>query len=302
MKRSVADEEELSDLKSTFENLLRLPKDIVWRIFFLSGDLTIDKIRAAAEVHPRIADLLNNETLWDLMFISKIMGRQIETLEFGKISNSMINAFRDEREFRQWTALKEDYPDHFARFAAFAYYQEIYDNKRNVIFADKETKDTVLLIKNTSRTELQGVDDMGERERKKVFKTIEEITFLLKTDDNFLRDILDTTVNETARGLDFGGRGGGGRGRKTKKKDTFEFVQSKFTMLETVGKLYRIIVSGQYFPRLATGKSSDFLTKNLCIGCLSSPAKFQCGGCMSVKYCSESCQAKDWKETHNKIC
>lgn len=283
MKREADTTDTEINLEYTFTNLLRLPKDILWKVFFLS-DLSADKVKAISQANPRIVEVLNDETLWDVMFISKILNNaKLPKFELRSEMKLWVNKFTNERQFRQWNALKEEYPDHFTRFAAFAYYLEVYEEKKNIIFfKDGETK---LLVKNTSRTELQGVDDLGGRERKKTYITIEEITFLLKdTDDETLRAILSTTVNETARSLF-----GGGKKKSKKRQDVFDFVQSKFTMLETIGKIYRIIQSG-YVPRLASGESTDYMNKCIC----SQPAQFVCGGCMTAKYCSEACQKMDW--------
>jgi len=134
---------------------------------------------------------------------------------------------------------------------------------------------------------LQGVDDLGDRQRKKVYITIESVTFLLKVEDERLRAILDTTVNETSRGLF-------GASKKTKKKKmVFEFIQARFTALETIGKIYRIIQAG-YAPRLASGEGTEYMNSCIC----SRPAQFVCGGCMDAHYCSEACQRMDW-ENHN---
>jgi hypothetical protein len=283
-------------LKNTLENLLQLPKDVIWRIFFLSN-LTVNKIKSISLVNPQIRVLLNNESLWDLMFISKIMNRTLPVLNLRSEMPNLVNKYRNDYRFRQWTALKKEYPDHFIRFAAFSYYLEVYENKRNVIFTEDVTKRTVLIVRNTSRTELQGIDDLGNRERKKVYKTIEEITFLLiKSNDETLRDILKTTTNETARSL-FDDEGEGEK-KKTKNEpeDVFEFVQSKFTMLETIGKIYRIIQAG-YAPRLASGEGTEYMNTCIC----SRPAQFVCGGCMDAHYCSEACQRMDWEENLHKI-
>lgn len=242
------------DLRYIFENLLRIPKDVIWKIFFLSN-LSVDKIRAISQTNPQIAQVLNDEALWDAMFISKILNpSDLPRFELRSEMALWVNKFRENRFFRMWTALKEEYPDHFTRFLAFAYYMEVYENKRNMVFfADNETK---LLVKNTTRTELQGVDDMGGRERQKVYITILSITFLLKSNDDRLREILDTTVNETARGLF-------GASKKKNKKMVFEFVQAKFTALETIGKIYRIIQVG-YVPRLASGEGTEYLNRCIC--------------------------------------
>merc|ERR1711923_644903 len=41
--------------------------------------------------------------------------------------------------------------------------------------------------------------------------------------------------------------------------------------------------------------------KFICVVCDESPAKFQCGKCHSVDYCSKQCQKKDWSR-HKELC
>lgn len=180
MKRRLEDEAEAIDNRLANFPIVKLPTDLIVKIFLESG-FTIPELHTLCNLSTHMRAICNNRKIWDRIFMERIMESSKKEMKKANAKGQLpelLALIRTSPLFLEWVESATFCKEPFTRLAAFAYDKDLRKKKLpSILFLHKKKpylkfehskthgNSSILFLPEDDSTAVSDEDDLSENDK-----------------------------------------------------------------------------------------------------------------------------------------